>query len=89
MTAGKAKVSVTLSRELLDRVDEVAAREPGATRSGVIERWLRLAARAEAAQALRDATVRYYESLSADEQEEDAALAKAARRRARRLRIDE
>jgi hypothetical protein len=55
----------------------------------VIERWLRLAARAEAAQSLRDATIRYYESLSEEERVEDAAIAKAAGRRARRLRIDE
>jgi hypothetical protein len=44
-------------------------------RSGVIERWLRRAARLEASQELEDDTIAYYESLSPAEAAEDAEWA--------------
>ena len=84
----KAKISITLSDELLAQVDR-AARRDAQTRSAVIERWLRVASRADAAAGLREDTTRYYESLTSDERAEDLAIARAASRRARRLRIDD
>jgi metal-responsive CopG/Arc/MetJ family transcriptional regulator len=59
-TARKAKVSVTLDRDLLAGIDRRV--EPGATRSEVIEAWLRLAALAHARRELDAATVAYYEA---------------------------
>jgi hypothetical protein len=38
---------------------------------------------------LRAETVHYYESLSADERKEDAAIARSASRATRRLKIDD
>ena len=58
-TARKAKVSVTLDRDLLAAIDRRV--EPGATRSEVIEAWLRLAALAHARRELDAATVACYE----------------------------
>jgi hypothetical protein len=47
-------------------------------RSGVIERWLRRAARLEASQELEDDTIAYYESLSPAEVAEDAEWARVS-----------
>ena len=72
-TARKAKVSVTLDRDLLAAIDRRVAR--GATRSAIIEEWLRLAALALARRELDTATVAYYEGRTAEQQAEDEGLA--------------
>jgi metal-responsive CopG/Arc/MetJ family transcriptional regulator len=38
----KVRVTVTLSSDLLDRIERHVARHKGATRSGVIEAWLQM-----------------------------------------------
>jgi metal-responsive CopG/Arc/MetJ family transcriptional regulator len=88
MSAAKVKISITLSRDLVERIDEEAARQPSLSRSGVIEMWLRRGARADASRALEDDTIRYYESLTANERAEDEAIARASSRAARRIRYD-
>jgi metal-responsive CopG/Arc/MetJ family transcriptional regulator len=84
----KAKVSITLSEDILARVDAEVRKTPRENRSSVIERWLRTASRAAAASALREETVRYYEALDADERAEDEAISRATSRSARRVRYD-
>lgn len=54
-----------------------------------MEGWLRAAARDRAARELEAATVAYYESLTADDQRENDAMAAASAGAARRLRLDE
>ena len=84
----KAKVSITLAEDVLARVDAEVRKNPGDNRSSVIERWLRQASRTAAASALREETVRYYESLEADERSEDEAIARATSKAARRVRYE-
>ena len=57
-TTRKAKVSVTLEKDLLAEIDRRVA--GGGTRSQIIEEWLRLAAREHARRALDAATIAYY-----------------------------
>jgi len=83
-TARKAKVSVTLDRDLLAAIDRRI--EAGATRSEVIEAWLRLAALAHARRELDAATVGYYGT--AEQQAEDESLAAFSTRASRELDLD-
>jgi len=83
----KLKVSVTLSREILERVDRQAKRR-GGTRSSIVEAWLKQAARGQAERDLETDTIAYYESLTAEERAEDVALSRALTASARRLDID-
>jgi len=83
----KVKISVSLGADVLGAVDRLAARE-GATRSAVVERWLREASRRERVARLEEETAAYYDSLTAAEREDDAAWAAASSRAARQLRID-
>lgn len=69
--ATKAKLSVTISRELLDAVDREVAHHPGSTRSGVIESWLRLGSRAREEERLDRETVAYYEARRREERLDD------------------
>lgn len=85
---GKVKVSITLSRDLVERIDAEACRGVGQTRSSVIELWLRRVARFEALRALEADTVREYESNARDDRREDEAIARASSRAAKRLRYD-
>jgi Arc/MetJ-type ribon-helix-helix transcriptional regulator len=84
----KAKVSITLSEDILARVDAEVRKSPRNNRSSVIERWLRRASRAAAASTLREETVRYYESLEPDERAEDEGIARATSKSARRIRYE-
>jgi len=84
----KAKISITLSEDILARVDAAVRKSPRESRSSVIERWLRGASRVAAVSALREETLRYYESLDADERGEDEALARASSTSAQRVRYD-
>jgi metal-responsive CopG/Arc/MetJ family transcriptional regulator len=87
-TVRKVKISVSLGADVLGAVDRLAARE-GATRSAVVERWLREASRRERVARLEEETAAYYDSLTVAEREDDAAWAAASSRAARRLRIDD
>jgi len=78
MPAAKVKISITLSGDLVDRIDREAAAHPRLTRSAVIETWLRRAGRAHAWAALREETVRYYDSAAAEDSAEDEAIARAS-----------
>ena len=84
----KVKVSVTVSADVLARVDRHAARRRGATRSQIIEEWLRRGARVQAQQDLESEIVAYYDGLTAEQRAEDAAIATATARAARRLDLD-
>jgi metal-responsive CopG/Arc/MetJ family transcriptional regulator len=80
-------VSITLAPDLLRAVDAAVRKQSHLSRSAIIESWLRRAARLELEDRLRDETIAYYESLSREERREDVAIARAASRAARRLRI--
>ena len=78
----KLKVSLTLSEDLLARVDREAAGTDGG-RSGVVERWLRRAVAADVERAIDNATAAYYASLRGAP--EDEAIARASSSAARRV----
>lgn len=84
--ARKAKVSITLGRDLLAAIDRRAVK--GATRSEVIEEWLRLAALAQARRDLDAATVAYYENRTAEQQAEDEGVASFSARSFREIGFD-
>jgi hypothetical protein len=88
MTAArKLKVSLTLSADVLALVDRDAVQR-GATRSSVVEHWLRRAANSAHERAIEDATVAYYRSLDRDERAEEEALARSLSVAARRIAYD-
>jgi metal-responsive CopG/Arc/MetJ family transcriptional regulator len=84
----RVKISVSLPSDLVSKIDRVARRD-ARSRSRVLEAWLRAAARTEAERELEAATIAYYESLTAEERDEDTQLAMASSRATRRLVIDE
>jgi hypothetical protein len=87
-TARKLKVSLTLSADVLALVDrDVAQRH--ATRSSVIEQWLRRAANVAQGKAIEDATAAYYRSLKSHERAEDEALGHSLSVAARRVSYDD
>ncbi len=85
----RAKVSITLSEELLERIDLEASRRSGGSRSAVIEDWARRGARLRGADFLREETIAYYDSRAPEDHAEDEALARASGHAARRLRYDD
>ena len=87
--ARRLKISVTLPADLVAAVDSEASLRANGNRSVVMERWLRRASRLRAQQALEEATIDYYECLSAEERVDDEKLSRALSRAARRLDIDE
>jgi len=84
--ARKAKVSVTLGRDLLAAIDQRVGR--GVTRSEIIEEWLRLAALAQARRELDAATLAYYEGRTATRRTEDESLAAFSTRSSREIGLD-
>ena len=88
MRAPRVKISVSLARDLVARIDR-AARTEARSRSSVLEGWLRASARERAARELEAATVAYYESLTPEDWREEEAMASASSRAARRLSIDD
>src|SRR5436305_1718808 len=80
--------AVSVPGDLLAAIDRDAAQRH-ATRSGVIESWLRRAAFARGRQDLEAATEAYYLALTREETAESLAIAKGLSRAARRVRIDE
>lgn len=88
MQSRRVKISVSLPRDLVARIDRTA-RVEARSRSRVLEGWLNATARETAAREVEAATVEYYESLRATDRREDEAMAAASSAAARRLRIDE
>jgi Arc/MetJ-type ribon-helix-helix transcriptional regulator len=88
-SAAKVKVSVTLSRDVLEAVDRAVDADKRASRSSVIDAWLRLATRGALEAKLRDEVIAYYDSLTSSEREEDDAIANASSLAAQRRRHDE
>ena len=88
MQDGRVKISISLSRDLVDRIDR-AARAEARPRSRILEDWLRTTARENAARDLEEATIAYYVSLTAEDRGENAAMAAASSKAARRLAVDE
>jgi metal-responsive CopG/Arc/MetJ family transcriptional regulator len=86
--ARKVKVSVTLSQDLLTKIDREATREKTATRSSVMENWLRHGARQQAERELEAQTIAYYEELSKEERRNEERLAKAMSTTAKKLAVD-
>jgi len=88
MQSRRVKISVSLPRDLVARMDRTA-RVEARSRSRVLEGWLRATARESAAREVEAATVEYYESLTATDRREDEAMAVASSAAARRLRVDD
>jgi Ribbon-helix-helix protein, copG family len=82
----KSRITVTLSPDLLARVDRHAHGK--ASRSAVIERWLREGARAEALREEAEATARYYRGLTAEYLDEYEAMSRGLSEAARRVDVD-
>ena len=87
MPATRTTISVSLPRDLVDRIDRVA-RSEARSRSRVIEDWLRTASRSGTQREPERATVAYYDSLTAPEVREERSLSAALSSAARKLRID-
>jgi len=88
MAVSRIKISVSLPRDLVARIDS-AARGQARSRSRVLESWLRATSLDKAAQEVEAATIAYYGSLTDDDRHEEEALATASSRAARRLHIDD
>jgi predicted transcriptional regulator len=69
MSLRKVRVTITLSRDIVERVDRFAA-NASRSRSGVIDEWLRRAARGQAISDLDSAIAAYYETQSPVEEKE-------------------
>ncbi len=80
MGQAKKKVSVTISADLLAELDDVAKRQPGATRSSVLESWLRRSSQRLAAKRLEEETLAYYRGRTTRLAKEDASWSRAASR---------
>jgi len=72
----KARVTVTISQGLLARIDRAARNREGASRSSIIEEWLRSAAEHQARRALDEAIADYYDGMTAEERDEGAEWAR-------------
>lgn len=83
----KAKVSVSIPKDLLEDIDDEAA-HTSRSRSQIFETWLRLAARRRAAEKLEQDTLAYYTSRTAEQAAEDEALSRASHRAAKKRQID-
>lgn len=84
----RTRVTVSLPAEQVQRVDR-EARARGTTRSAVMSEWLRFGARHQASLALDAEITAYYTTMSAEETEQDAAIARASTAAARSLDFDE
>lgn len=85
--AKKVKVSLTLSPDLLARIDREAKRGH-TTRSYLVEQWLNASAHRAAEHAIEAATIAYYESLTPEQRAEDEAYAAAVSRAASEIDYD-
>jgi metal-responsive CopG/Arc/MetJ family transcriptional regulator len=81
----KAKVTVTLSLDLVRRLDELLEAPEAASRSQLIEEALRRWLHDQAKEELERQTEEYYHSLSAAERKEDHQWSKVATHSAKHL----
>ena len=81
----KAKVTVTLSLDLVRRLDELLDAPEAGSRSRLIEEALRRWLYDQAKEELERQTEEYYQSLSAAERKEDHQWSKAAAHSAKHL----
>jgi metal-responsive CopG/Arc/MetJ family transcriptional regulator len=81
----KAKVTVTLSLDLVRRLDELLDAPEAASRSQLIEEALRRWLYDQAKEELERQTEEYYHSLSAAERKEDHQWSKVAAHSAKHL----
>jgi metal-responsive CopG/Arc/MetJ family transcriptional regulator len=88
MTVRKVKISISIDAALLANVDRYAAANH-VTRSAALERWLGQISHREKVNRLEEETAAYYDSLTEAERREDAALAAASSRNAKKLDIDD
>ena len=88
MTVRKVKISISIDAALLANVDRYAAANR-VTRSAALERWLTQVSHREKLNRLEEETVAYYTSLTDAERREDAAMAEASSRNAKKLEIDD
>jgi len=88
VSATKRKVSITLAPDLVAAIDAEARRSPGATRSSVVDAWLRRGRRVRQEAAMRDAVVERYRAATAEDRAEDDAIARASSARSRRVRYE-
>jgi len=72
VSMSRARVTITLSRELLEKVDRTVRKRPRASRSSVVEQWLTAGARVEAERDLDRAITEYYEGMSEADRTEEA-----------------
>lgn len=86
--ARKAKVSVTISADLLSQIDAFAKQSGIKNRSKVFELWLRKAAQAQLGKQLEQDTAEYYEALNAEAAEDDAEWSAASSDEFGRLGVD-
>ncbi len=77
-SVARLKVSVSLPADLIGEIDRATKAHEGATRSGVMEAWLREAERLHSQARLDEATEVYYGALSEEEQSADAEWAEGA-----------
>jgi len=87
MTATKAKVSLTISADLIAMIDREAGRV-GTTRSAMAERYLRSGASRAAERSIEELTAAYYASIRGPELDEQEAIARASSRAAKKLSYD-
>jgi metal-responsive CopG/Arc/MetJ family transcriptional regulator len=88
VTVRKVKISVSIDAALLANVDRYAAAH-GVTRSAALERWLAQIAHRERLGRLEEETAAYYDALTEADKKEDAALAAASAKAARKLHVDD
>jgi metal-responsive CopG/Arc/MetJ family transcriptional regulator len=81
----KAKITVTLSPDLVRQLDAFVDSPEAGSRSRLVEKAIRKWLQIEAERELERQTEEYYRTLSEDERREDKEWTKVAARSARRL----
>ena len=84
----KVKISITIAADLLSEIDSYVNNHEHATRSSVIESFLRRTSRRAWSDKLEEETISYYDQLSASEKEEDADWSYATSQQLPSLAID-
>lgn len=87
MTTKRRRITLSLSGEIVARVDQ-AARRSRAPRSQIVEEWLRERDQRAEREQLDAQWTEYYASRPKKERGEDEAIARASGRAAKRTRYD-
>lgn len=83
--SSKSKVTVTLSPDLIRKLDDILNASASGSRSRLVEEALRWWLREQTVKELERQTEEYYHSLSKAERKEDHEWSKIAARSAKRL----